>query len=87
MEHSMTDNEQDLKINTLENNQTSMAEKLDDIKKTVVDGFKDIRKDINNMRVENDLKYASKRTETIVDRLGWVVVLGVVTAVLTLVIK
>jgi predicted RNA-binding protein with RPS1 domain len=54
------DNKQDLKINTLENNYKSMAEKIDDLSKTVNNGFKDLKKEFSNMREENDNKYVSK---------------------------
>lgn len=62
----MTDEQQDLKINTLENNQSSMSEKLDDLKKTMLAGFKDIKADFKAVRAESDKKYASKLTEKVV---------------------
>lgn len=83
---NMTDNEQDLKINTLENNQLSMAEKLDDLKTTMVAGFKDIKQEFKTMREENDLKYASKLTEKIVYGLVSLIVITVFGAILSQVI-
>ena len=82
----MTDNEQDIKINTLENNQTSMAEKLDDLKLTMVAGFKDIKQEFKTMREENDKKYASKLTEKIVYGLVSLIVITVFGAILSQVI-
>ncbi len=34
-----------------------------------------------------DLKYASKRTEKVVDALGWIVITSVVVAILSIVVK
>jgi len=60
------ENEQDIKINSLEINQQNMAEKIDDLKKTVITGFQDLKEDLTCFRNEADRKYASKTTETLV---------------------
>ena len=92
------DNSQDLKIKDLENNQQFMAEKIDDLKLTVVSGFSDIKRelkaqrdchaeDLKSIRIENEGKYASKLTETIVYGLVGLIVFTVFGAILTLVIN
>ena len=94
----MRDNEQDLKIKDLENNQQFMAEKIDDLKSTVISGFSDIKKelkaqrechaeDLKSIRIENEDKYASELTEKIVYGLVGLIVFTVFLAILTLVIN
>lgn len=90
----MNDQEQDLKIKDLENNQSFMAEKLDDIKKTMVSGFDSIKKelkeqrechtrDLEKIKIENDNKYASKLTEKIVYTLVGFILLAVLGALMS----
>ncbi len=83
----MTDHEQDLKINTLENNQNSMAEKIDDLKKTVVAGFSELKAEFKAVRDESDKKYASKLTEHIVYTLAGLFLIAMIGALINLVIK
>lgn len=78
-----------------------MAQKIDDLSRTVGriekmlnDYIKDdgerreaFEKSFNEKCEKFDEKYASKRTEIIVDRIGYVVVLAVVVALLALVIQ
>jgi hypothetical protein len=90
--------ENELKINTLEINQTNMAEKIDDLKIIVIDGFNKQENKLENFiksvntynkehQAESDKRYAFKRIERNVDRLSWLVISTVVLAVLVLVIK
>ena len=58
----MNDHEQDLKINTLENNYKSMTEKIDELKKLMLE----VKSEIKCFREDSDKKYASKLTEIIV---------------------
>lgn len=81
------ENEQDIKINSLEINQQNMAEKIDDLKKTVITGFQDLKEDLTCFRNEADAKYASKLTEKIVYSMAGVFLLGVIYAIMEVVIK
>lgn len=46
--------DQDLKINDLENKYQSMAEKIDELKDTVVNGFSELRKDLKDNYVSKE---------------------------------
>ncbi len=78
--------DKDIKINTLENNYKSMSEKIDELKEAVSDGFTEMKKDFKDFRESCDKKYASKRIETVVDKLTWLVISSVVLTVLGLII-
>lgn len=54
------DNEQDTKIAVLETNYKTMAEKIDDLKKTVNKGFTDLKKEFSSLKEDCDDKYVSK---------------------------
>lgn len=60
-----------------------MAEKIDDLKHTVTDGFKEVMDRFDSL----DEKYASKLTEKIVYALVGIVLTAVIGALVTLVIK
>ncbi len=81
------DKDQDLKINTLEQNYKSMSEKIDDLKNTVKNGFDDIKKEFKCFREEADKKYASKLTEQIVYGLVGLILVSVATGVIALTLK
>lgn len=81
------DNDQDIKINTLEQNYKSMSEKIDDLKIAVRDGFEDIKKEFKCFREEADKKYASKLTEQIVYGLVGLILVSVATGVIALTLK
>jgi len=81
------DNDQDIKINTLEQNYKSMSEKIDDLKNTVKNGFDDIKKEFKCFREEADKKYASKLTEQIVYGLVGLILVSVATGVIALTLK
>lgn len=81
------DHNQDIKINTLEINYSTMSEQLKDLKLTVDKGFSDIKKEFKNIHLncqmhqkENDQRYANKRIEKVVDNLTWLVISTVVLA-------
>lgn len=46
--------DQDLKINDLENKYQSMAEKIDELKDTVVNGFSELKKDLKDNYVSKE---------------------------------
>jgi uncharacterized protein YhaN len=75
------------RIATLEANNKSMSDKIDDIKKAVDEGFKDIKEEFKCFREEADKKYASKLTETIVYALVGIILVAVIGEVITLVLK
>jgi len=79
--------ERDLKINTLENNYKSMSEKIDDLKKSVNEGFEDIKEEIKCFRDYSDNKYASKLTEKIVYAMASMILLAFFGGIITLIIK
>lgn len=79
----MTTKSQDAEIATLKEAQKNMAEKLDDLKHTVTDGFKEVMDRFDSL----DEKYASKLTEKIVYALVGIVLTSVFGALITLVIK
>ena len=58
--------DQDIEIERLKNTQSFMAEKLDDLKDTVVNGFEKMEKRFEQFICDSDKKYASKPTEWIV---------------------
>lgn len=58
--------EKDIKINSLEINQNNMAEKLDDLKQTVVRGFEKIEERFECFVEDSDKKYANKNVEFVV---------------------
>lgn len=60
----MSSNEE--RLASLEANDKSMSEKIDDLKEIVNDGFDNMRNDFKCFRDECDKKYASKLTEIIV---------------------
>lgn len=89
-----TNNKQNKAIAILETNYIFMTQQLKEIK----EGINEIKSEINCIRLESkkdfeahikdsDERYASKKTEIAVERIGWVIVLGVVGALLTLVVK
>lgn len=61
----------------------SIAQGQSEIKESI----KDIKSSIQTMSIQNDEKYAGKRTETIVDSTIWIVVSFVILWVLALVVK
>lgn len=85
------DQQQNLKIQKLENNYYSMAEKFDDLKKTVVKGFDDIKSDMKLIREDNERRFVSKESfepiKLIVYGMVGVLLLAVIGAIATLVIK
>ncbi len=85
------DQQQNLKIQKLENNYCSMAEKFDDLKQTVVKGFDDIRDDMKLIRDDNERRFVSKESfepiKSIVYGMVSVLLLAVIGAIATLVIK
>lgn len=83
----MSDQQQDIKINSLEENHKFMAEKIDDLKETVIGGFNDIKKEFTCLKKESDEKYASKLTEQIVYGMVGLALVGVLGGILALVIK
>ena len=58
MEHK--DSKQDIKINTLETNYKAMSDKLDDVKTTLKDGFKDLKNELKDFKDECNCNYVSK---------------------------
>ena len=48
------DNKQELDIAILQNNYKSMSEKIDDLQAIVIDGFKELKKELNDNYVSND---------------------------------
>lgn len=60
-----------------------MNDNLIDIKESV----KVLNNTIQSMTIQNDSKYAAKRTETTVDAAIWIVVVAVIMAILALVFK
>lgn len=83
------DQQQNLKIQKLENNYYSMAEKFDDLKKTVIKGFDDIKGDMKLIREDNERRFVSKESfepvRMVVYGLVGVVLLGALTAILTII--
>lgn len=95
--NNMSEKDQEIKINTLEINQNNMAEKIDDLKKIVIDGFCKQENKLENFiksvssynekhLEESDKRYASKRVEKNVDRLSWLVISTIVSAILLAII-
>lgn len=80
-------NEQDLKIQKLQIDQSNMAEKFEDLKGTVINGFEKMEVKFDKFIEEADKKYASKLTEKIVYGLVGVVCLSVAGALVALVLK
>ncbi len=88
-------------ITKLKINYATMAEKIDGLAKTInrvegkLDGFILEEREsriLFEKRFERacdsfDLKYASKRTEKVVDALGWIIITSVVVAILSIVVK
>jgi len=74
--------DQDLKINDLENKYQSMAEKIDELKDTVVNGFCELKKDLKD-------NYVSKESflpvKSIAYGLAGAILLAFITAVVSLV--
>jgi hypothetical protein len=70
------DNNQDIKINSLEKAMEYLTK-----------GFDKLDKKLDEFIKTADGKYASKRTEKNVDRLGWIVIGSVVLGGLALIIK
>ena len=70
------DNNQDIKINSLEKAMEYLTK-----------GFDKLDKKLDKFIETADSKYASKRTERNVDRLGWIVVSAVVLGCLALIIR
>jgi hypothetical protein len=62
-------------------------DKLDSLNDKVNEALIKLASLPEDMAVKFDNRYASKRTETAVDRLGWLVITAVVGAVLVLIIK
>ena len=56
----MNDQEQDIKINSLEQNHKFMAEKLEDLKQTVLKGFNKVYDKMDAHNKECDKRYVSK---------------------------
>ena len=83
----MSEQEQNIEIAVIKQEQKTMSQKIDDLKETVLDGFKDIKGEFSCLKKESDNKYASKLTETIVYALCGLILLGVATGVVALVIK
>lgn len=83
------DQQQNLKIQKLENNYYSMAEKFDDLKQIVVKGFDDIKGDMKLIREDNERRFVSKESfepvRMVVYGLVGVVLLGALTAILTII--
>jgi len=79
----MTKNSQDAEIATLKEAQKNMAEKIDDLKHTVTNGFNEVMDRFDSL----DEKYASKLTEKIVYALVGIVLTSVFGALIALVIK
>lgn len=82
-----TEQEQDLAINSLKDNQGFMAEKLKDLKDTMVDGFADIKKDFTCFKNDCNKNYASKLTEKIVYALVGIVLVAFMSGLVYLVFK
>lgn len=61
----------------------SIAQSQDEIK----DSVKEIKSSIQTMTIQNDLRYADKRTENTVDAAIWIIVSAVILAILALVFK
>ena len=83
----MTDHEQTTQIELLKQSQKSMSEKLDELKDLVVSGFADIKKEMKETDEKNEKKFASKLTEKIVYAMAGAMLLAVIGAVMSLVIK
>ena len=79
----MIKNSQDAEIATLKEAHKNMAEKIDDLKHTVTDGFKEVMDRFDSL----DEMYASKLTEKIVYGLVGIILTTVVGALIALVIK
>ena len=82
-----TEQEQDLAINSLKDNQGFMAEKLKDLKDTMVEGFADIKKDFSCFKTDCNRNYASKLTEKIVYALVAIVLIAFMGGLTFLVFK
>lgn len=82
----MEDN-QDKRITILETNYLNMSDKIDELKKTVDLGFKDLKNEFKLMREENEKKYASKLVEKIAYGLVSLIIITVAGALITGVIK
>lgn len=61
----------------------TIAQWQDEIK----DSVKEIKSSIQTMTIQNDLRYADKRTENTVDAAVWIIVSAVILAILALVFK
>ena len=87
----MENHQQNLKIQKLENNYCSMAEKFDDLKHTVVKGFEDIKEDMKLIRDANEKKYVSKESfepiRMVVYGMVGVFLLAIATALTLLIFK
>lgn len=81
------DNKQELDIAILQNNYSNMSEKIDKLEKTVVKGFEDIKTELVCIKDSSDKKYASKLTEKIVYGMVALIVVGALTAMLTIIYK
>lgn len=83
----MENHEQDIKINSLELNQKSMAEKIDDLKKTVINGFDEIRESFKCL----DNKYVSQEAfwpvKTVVYGLVGIILLTIAGGMVALLLK
>jgi hypothetical protein len=77
-----TDIKQSEKINNLDNKVLYMGKEFGKLENAVNSGFEKLEKKIDNL----DSKYASKRTEVLVDRLGWLIIVGVIGSVLSLIL-
>lgn len=61
----------------------SIAQSQNEIKESV----KEIKTSIQTMTIQNDSKYADKRTENTVDAAVWIIVSAVILAILAIVFK
>jgi hypothetical protein len=79
--------DRDIKINSLEINQANMAEKIDVLRDTVIEGFSEVRESFRNL----DGKYVSQESfwpvKTVVYGLVGFILLSVIGAVVVLIIK
>lgn len=75
---------------TLSERMVRVETQLDNIAKwqeDIKESIKTIETSIQTMTIQNDLRYADKRTENTVDAAVWIIVSAVILAILALVFK
>lgn len=83
----MTDQEQTTQIELLKQSQKSMSEKLDELKDLVIKGFAEIKIEMKETDERNEKKFASKLTEKIVYGMAGALLLTILGAIASLVIR